>query len=186
MNFLEIVLISISLGMDAFAVAICKGMAIHNGNAKKGIIIALYFGIFQALMPFIGYILGLRFAKVINTIDHWLAFGLLAIIGINMIKESFNQKEENVNDDVSFKTMFILALATSIDALAVGITFAFLEVSIYLPILCIGLITFAMSFIGVKIGTKFGDKFNNKAETAGGIILILMGLKILLDHLEVF
>lgn len=186
MNFLEIVLISISLGMDAFAVAICKGMAIHNGNAKKGLIIALYFGIFQALMPFIGYILGLRFAKVINTVDHWLAFGLLAMIGINMIKESFNQKEENVNDDVSFKTMLILALATSIDALAVGITFAFLEVSIYVPILCIGLITFAMSFIGVKIGTKFGDKFNNKAETAGGIILIFMGLKILLDHLEVF
>ena len=186
MNFLEIILISISLGMDAFAVAICKGMAMYKGSVKKGVIIAIYFGVFQALMPFIGYMLGLRFEKAINAIDHWLAFGLLNIIGINMIKESFNKKDENINDDVSFKTMFILALATSIDALAVGITFAFLNVNIYVPIIFIGIITFIMSFIGVKIGTKFGDKFNNKAETAGGIILILMGFKILLDHLGIF
>ena len=186
MNFIEIVLISISLGMDAFAVAICKGMAMNNGNIRKGTIIALYFGIFQALMPLIGYVLGLRFEKAINAIDHWLAFILLAIIGINMIKESLNKKEENVNDDISFKTMFILALATSIDALAVGITFAFLKVNIYIPIICIGTITFIMSFIGVIIGNKFGDRFKNKAETAGGIILIIMGLKILLDHLGVF
>lgn len=186
MNFLEIVLISISLGMDAFAVAICKGMAMHSGNTKKGIIIALYFGTFQALMPFIGYMLGLRFEKAITAIDHWLAFGLLAIIGTNMIKESFDKSEENINDDVSFKTMILLALATSIDALAIGITFAFLKVNIYVPITCIGIITFIMSFIGVKIGTKFGNKFNNKAETAGGIILIFMGVKILLEHLGIF
>lgn len=186
MNFLEIILISISLGMDAFAVAICKGMAMHSGNVRKGLIVAIYFGVFQALMPFLGYMLGLRFEKIINAITHWLSFILLSIIGINMIKESFNKDKENVNDDVSFKTMFILALATSIDALAVGITFAFLKVNIYFPIICIGIITFIMSFIGVKIGTKFGDKFNNKAETIGGIILIIMGFKILLEHLEIF
>ena len=185
MNFLEIVLVSFGLAMDAFAVAICKGMAMKKGNLKKGIIIALYFGIFQALMPFIGYMLGLRFEKVINAIDHWLAFILLSIIGINMIKESISKKEEKINDDISFKTMFILALATSIDALAVGVTFAFLRVEILNPLIFIGTITFCMSYLGVKIGNKFGNKLKNKAETIGGIILILMGLKILLEHLHI-
>ncbi len=185
MGFLEVVLISVSLAMDAFAVAVCKGMAMKRGTTRKGVIIALYFGTFQALMPFIGYTLGLRFEKAINSIDHWIAFALLGIIGINMIKESLKNDDEDVNDDVSFKTMFILALATSIDALAVGVTFAFLRVYIFIPLICIGLITFVMSFLGVKIGNKFGEKLKNKSEILGGIILILMGIKILLDHLKI-
>ncbi len=186
MSFLEIILISISLAMDAFAVAVCKGMAMKNSSTKKGIIVALYFGIFQALMPFIGYMLGIRFEKAINSIDHWIAFALLAIIGINMIKESLKKDEENINDDITFKTMFFLAIATSIDALAIGVTFAFLKVVIYKPLLFIGIITFILSWIGVIIGNRFENKLKNKAETIGGIILILMGLKILLDHLGVF
>lgn len=185
MSFLEIILISIGLGMDAFAVAICKGLAMKNGSTRKGVVVALYFGIFQSLMPFIGYILGVRFEKAITNLDHWIAFGLLGIIGINMIKESLKRNEENINDDISFKTMIILAIATSIDALAVGVTFAFLRVEILIPLISIGIITFCMSFIGVKIGNRFGDRFKNKAETVGGIILILMGIKILLDHLEI-
>lgn len=185
MSFLEIILISISLGMDAFAVAMCKGMAMKRENVRSKIIIALYFGTFQAIMPLLGYLLGLRFEKAINFIDHWIAFFLLLIIGINMIKESISKKEENIDDDISFKTMLVLSLATSIDALAVGVTFAFLRVEIIIPLIFIGIITFAMSYMGVKIGNKFGDKLKNKAETLGGIILILMGIKILLEHLHI-
>lgn len=186
MSLLEIILISIGLAMDAFAVAVCKGLAMKHGSTKKGVIIALYFGIFQALMPFIGYILGIKFEKAIESLDHWIAFILLSAIGINMIKESIKNEENNMDDDVSFKSMFILALATSIDALAVGVTFAFLKVKIIIPLILIGIITFVISFLGVKIGNKFGSKLKNKSEILGGIILIIMGLKILLDHLGVF
>ena len=185
MSLLEIILISISLGMDAFAVAMCKGMAMKKENVRSKVIIASYFGIFQAIMPLLGYLLGIRFEKAINFIDHWIAFFLLSIIGINMIKESISKKEDNIDDDISIKTMLILALATSIDALAVGVTFAFLRVEIIMPIIFIGIITFVMSYEGVKIGNKFGNKLKSKAETLGGIILIFMGIKILLEHLHI-
>ncbi len=179
-------MISVGLAMDAFAVAVCKGLAMKHGSTKKGIIIATYFGVFQALMPLIGYLLGIKFEKAISTLDHWIAFGLLTAIGINMIKESLKNDENDINDDVGFKTMVILAVATSIDALAVGVSFAFLKIHILTPLLLIGTITFAMSFLGVKMGNKFGDKLKNKSEIIGGIILILMGVKILLDHFELF
>lgn len=185
MELVEIVLISVALGMDAFAVAVCKGLSMSKMNWKKAIIIALYFGGFQALMPMIGFFLGSRFEAIVTSIDHWIAFILLFIIGGNMIKEAFDKTCENCNDDVRFKTMLMLAIATSIDALAVGITFAFLKVNLILAVSLIGFITFCLSVIGVKIGNQFGDKYEKKAELAGGCILILMGFKILLEHLEI-
>lgn len=185
MGFIEIFLIGISLAMDAFAVSVCKGLSMKKINYKKAIIIALYFGIFQALMPVIGYFLGSAFETLVTKIDHWIAFILLGAIGANMIKESFSKESENVNDNVDFKTMVILAIATSIDALAVGITFAFLQVNLLYSVIIIGVVTSLLSFIGVYIGNKFGSKFESKAEFAGGIILILMGLKILLEHLGI-
>lgn len=183
MGVLELFLLSIGLAMDAFAVSVCKGISIKKRDWKKSIIIGIYFGGFQALMPVLGYFLGAAFQVVITSIDHWIAFILLAIIGGRMIKESFEKDDENCNDDVSFKTMTILAIATSIDALAVGITFAFLRVNIILAVTMIGIITFILSIVGTKIGNKFGDKYKQKAELVGGIILILLGLKILLEHL---
>lgn len=183
MSIIEIILISIGLGMDAFAVSICKGLSMKKMNWKKAFIIGAYFGVFQALMPFIGYELGINFKDAIQEIDHWIAFFLLASIGINMIREALKKEDDDANDDVGFKTMIVLALATSIDALAVGVTFAFLEVQIIIPIIMIGIITFAMSVIGVKIGNYFKDKFKDKAEILGGIILIGMGAKILIEHL---
>ena len=185
MGILEIVLIGIGLAMDAFAVSICKGLSMSKLDWKKAFIIALYFGGFQALMPIIGYFLGINFSDLVTSIDHWIAFILLSIIGGNMIKESFDDEEEKRNDMVDFKTMIVLAIATSIDALAVGITFAFLKANILISAIFIGIITFLISLFGVKIGNKFGDKFQNKAELLGGIILILIGLKILLEHLGV-
>lgn len=185
MGVLEIVLISIGLAMDAFAVAVCKGLSMKKMDWKKAIIIALYFGAFQALMPVIGYFLGVSFQDLVTQIDHWIAFALLGFIGVNMIKESFQEESETANDSIDVKTMIVLAIATSIDALAVGITFAFLRVNVILAVLLIGIITFILSLIGVKIGNKFGDKYERKAELAGGIILILMGLKILLEHLGI-
>lgn len=183
MSLIEIILISIGLGMDAFAVAICKGLAMKKMNWKKAIIIAIYFGTFQAIMPFVGYMLGIRFEKAIEEIDHWIALILLSAIGINMIKEGIKKEKENIDDDIRFKKMIVLAIATSIDALAVGVTFAFLRVKIITPLISIGAITFIMSFIGVKIGNYFKDKFKEKAEILGGIILIMMGVKILIEHL---
>ena len=185
MSLIEICFISIGLAMDAFAVSICKGLSMKRINIKKMIVIALYFGIFQAGMPVIGYFLGTAFESFVTNIDHWIAFILLSIIGINMIRESFDAEDEKKNDNVDFKTMIVLAIATSIDALTVGITFAFFNINIIVAILIIGIITFIMSIFGVKIGNKFGDKFQNKAELLGGIILILMGLKILLEHLGI-
>ena len=186
MGIVEIIFIAIGLAMDAFAVSVCKGLSMKKMSWKKAIIIALYFGIFQALMPVIGYALGIGFEESIKFIDHWIAFGLLAFIGGNMIKEALSKEEDdNQNDDVNFKTMVVLAVATSIDALAVGVTFAFLNVNLILAISIIGILTFIISLLGVKIGNVFGDKFEKKAELAGGIILILIGLKILLEHLGI-
>lgn len=185
MGGLEILLISIGLAMDAFAVSICKGLSLKTMSWKKAIIVGLYFGFFQALMPLIGYFLGATFESVVTKVDHWIAFILLGIIGINMLKEAFGNDEENQNDKVDFKTMIMLAIATSIDALAVGITFAFLKVNMAIATIMIGIVTFAICVIGVKIGNKFGDKYERKAEVVGGLILIFMGIKILLEHLGI-
>ena len=169
--------------MDAFAVAICKGLSMSRMSWKKGLIIGAYFGIFQALMPVMGYLLGVNFQEKIQSIDHWIAFILLGIIGMNMIKEAVSKEMETTNDSIKFKDMLILAIATSIDALAVGITFAFLKVNVGLAISLIGIITFVISVAGVKVGNVFGCKYEKKAEFAGGLILIILGAKILLEHL---
>lgn len=184
MGVLEIILIGIGLAMDAFAVSVCKGLSMKKMNWKNTTIIALYFGGFQALMPVIGFLLGIGFESKIKSFDHWIAFALLSFIGINMIKEAYGEKED-ADDKVDFKTMVVLAIATSIDALAVGVTFAFLDVNIIFAVTIIGIITFILSIFGVKIGNVFGDKYERKAETVGGIILILLGLKILLEHLGI-
>lgn len=186
MGIIELLLLGIGLAMDAFAVSICKGLSMKKMNWKSAIIIALYFGMFQAVMPIIGYILGNAFESFVTSIDHWIAFILLCFIGGSMIKESFDSEDENKNDKVDFKTMIVLATATSIDALTIGITFAFLDVNIVLAVTIIGIITFMLAIIGVKIGNKFGDKYQNKAEFFGGLILILLGLKVLLEHLGIF
>ena len=185
MELFEIIAIGVGLAMDAFAVSICKGLSMKKIDWKKAIIIALYFGIFQALMPILGYFLGSTFSSFVQSVDHWIAFILLAIIGGNMIKDSTDDEVEKRNDKVDVKTMLLLAIATSIDALAVGVTFAFFEVNLLLSISIIGIITFVLSFLGVIIGNKFGDKFQNRAELAGGIVLIIIGLKILLEHLGI-
>ena len=184
MGLTEIIILSIGLAMDAFAVAMCKGLSMQKMSGKKAIIIALYFGIFQAIMPLIGYGLGIKFQQSIVNIDHWIAFILLTIIGINMIKEIWNEAENENNDNIDFKNMIILAIATSIDALAIGITFAFLKCNIVFSVTCIGIITFILSLIGVKIGNMFGAKYEKKAQLVGGLILILLGIKILLEHLR--
>ncbi len=185
MGVLGIVLIAIGLSMDAFAVSVCKGLSMKKMDWKKTVIIGAYFGAFQAIMPLIGYLLGIGFQDRVTSIDHWIAFTLLIIIGINMIKEAFEGAEEGKNDNVDFKEMIVLAVATSIDALAIGITFAFLEINIFLAIDIIGIITFVISVIGVKIGNVFGNKYEKGAQIVGGVILILMGIKILLEHLEI-
>jgi manganese efflux pump family protein len=183
MNLLEILLISISVSLDAFAVSICKGLSFKKFSLKKAIIIGLYFGIFQAIMPLIGYFLGVTFNNFIDSFDHYLVFALLLFIGINMIIESFKKCDEK-NDSIAFKSVILLALATSIDALAIGVTFAFLEVNLAYVFL-IGLTTFLFSVIGVKIGNVFGNKYENVSKLIGGIALILIGLKILLEHLQI-
>lgn len=182
MGVLAISLIAIGLAMDAFSVAICKGLSMKKFELKKAVIVGLYFGVFQGLMPVIGYFLGGSFANTIEKCDHWIAFVLLGFIGINMIREAFD-KDEEVNDKVDFKSMIWLAIATSIDALTVGITFSFLKVNIGFAALMIGMITYVLSIIGVIIGSKFGAKYKASAEVVGGIILILMGIKILVEHL---
>lgn len=192
MNLLELFIISIGLSMDAFAVSICKGLCMKKLHFKNALIVGLYFGIFQGGMPLIGYILGVQFQDKITSFDHWIAFILLGIIGIKMIKESLEKEPQNeiasddacdINEDLSFKNMCILAIATSIDALAVGVTFAFLNVDILPAVSFIGIITFVLSLIGVKVGNIFGCKYKSKAELAGGIILVLMGFRILIEHL---
>jgi putative Mn2+ efflux pump MntP len=192
MSLLELFIIAVGLSMDAFAVAICKGLSMKKISLKKAGIVGLYFGAFQGGMPLIGYFLGVQFQDKITSIDHWIAFVLLGIIGINMIKESRNSSCEvaidtvgtvNADNSLSFKNMSVLAIATSIDALAVGITFAFLNVHITPAVSFIGIVTFTLSMIGVMIGNVFGEKFKSRAEFAGGFILVLMGTKILLNHI---
>lgn len=188
MGIVELLLLAVGLSMDACAVSICKGLAMKKATLKEGAICGIWFGGFQALMPLIGFFLGSLFAEAIEAIDHWIAFILLGIIGINMLREAF-EKSENCGceeADLSVKTMFIMAVATSIDALAVGISLAMAgNVNIFTAIVLIGVITFVMSCAGVKVGNIFGSRFEKKAQAAGGIILILLGLKILLEHLGV-
>lgn len=183
MGLIELFLIAVGLSMDAFAVSVCKGLAMPKCTFKKAAIVGLWFGGFQALMPAIGYILGAQFQETIASIDHWIAFVLLALIGGNMIREALDNDEEEADASLDVKTMFLLAVATSIDALAIGITFAFLKVNIIPAVCFIGSVTFIISFAGVKIGNVFGVRYKNKAEIVGGVILILLGLKILLEHL---
>ena len=183
MGLIELFLIAVGLSMDAFAVSVCKGLAMPKCTFKKAAIVGLWFGGFQALMPAIGYILGAQFEEAIASIDHWIAFVLLALIGGNMIHEALDNDEEEADASLDVKTMFLLAVATSIDALAIGITFAFLKVNIIPAVCFIGIVTFIISFAGVKIGNVFGARYKNKAEIVGGVILILLGLKILLEHL---
>ena len=183
MTILELFILAVGLSMDAFAVAVCKGLAIGRIQGKHVVIVGLWFGGFQALMPLIGYLLGSSFAEYIAAVDHWIAMILLVLIGANMIRESMDKDPEHVNPSLGVKTMFIMAVATSIDALAVGVTFAFLEVRILPAVSFIGVITFLLSALGVKIGSIFGTKYKSKAELLGGIILILLGIKILLEHL---
>ena len=184
MGIVELFLIAVGLSMDAFAVSICKGLSVQKLELKHALLAGAYFGGFQALMPTIGYLLGTQFEHLIVSIDHWIAFALLLFIGGNMVKES-REEEEELDDDFSVKAMLLLAVATSIDALAMGVTFAFLRVNIVAAVLFIGCITFVCSAAGVKIGNVFGMRYKSKAELAGGVILILMGFKILLEHLGI-
>ena len=186
MTIFDILIIAIGVAMDAFAVSIAKGLSVKRVEFNHYAKVALWFGGFQALMPLIGYYVGTWFAPIVERCDHWVAFVLLGIIGGKMIKDSFHPEEDHSSSDFAFKTMLLMAIATSIDALAVGVTYAFLpDVEIVPAVAFIGVITFALSFVGVKIGNIFGTKFKSKAELAGGIILILIGTKILLEHLGV-
>ena len=183
MSLIELFLIAVGLSMDAFAVAICKGLSMPKMSIKNAVIVGLYFGGFQGLMPLLGYLIGYRFQDAIVAYDHWIAFLLLGFIGGNMIKEALDAEEESCDASVAFKDMIVLAIATSIDALVVGVSFAFLKVDIIPAVSFIGIVTFLLSMVGVKVGNLFGCKYKSKAEFAGGLILILIGLKILIEHL---
>lgn len=185
MAFWELMLLAVGLSMDAFAVAICKGLAMDKVTLQRAAVVGLWFGGFQGLMPLLGWLLGSRFAAYITAVDHWIAFALLVLLGINMIREARCPDEEDTNASLAFRVMLPMAVATSIDALAVGVSFAFLSVNIGAAVSFIGVITFVLSMVGVKAGSLFGAKYKSKAELAGGVILILMGLKILLEHLGV-
>lgn len=184
MSFLDLFVLAVGLSMDAFAVSVCKGLSVRQLKFSHACTVGLYFGGFQFLMPLIGYLLGSQFQQYITSIDHWIAFVLLALIGANMIKESRGEAEQ-LNDSFSFLTMLPLAIATSIDALAVGITFAFLQVSILPAVTFIGCTTFVLSAIGIKIGHVFGTRYKSRAEMIGGVVLIAIGCKILLEHLGI-
>ena len=185
MTFFELLLIAIGLSMDAFSVSICKGLTTKKFSWRMALVCGLWFGLFQALMPIIGYFLGAQFQEMIEAYDHWIAFGLLFLIGANMIREAVWGKEEEQDGSLGFKTMVLLAIATSIDALAVGVSFACIQVRLWSSVLIIGSVTFLFSVSGVKIGNVFGSKYEKPAEIIGGIILILIGLKILLEHLGI-
>lgn len=185
MTLLELFLIAIGLSMDAFAVAVCKGLSMKTINKKYMFLIALFFGGFQALMPLLGYFLGSQFSVYIERFDHWVAFLLLAVIGGNMIRESREEAEEESYQGINYKELLLLAVATSIDALAVGITFAFLQVEIVPAVALIGCTTFVLSLIGVVVGNLFGARYKSRAEFTGGVILLLIGVKILLEHLGI-
>ena len=183
MGIIELLIIAVGVSMDALAVSICKGLSVKKISPKYMYRTAIWFGGFQALMPLVGYFVGIHFADLVTNVDHWIAFVLLALIGSNMIKESFDKEEVKGDPDFSFKTMLSMAIATSIDALAVGVSFAFLKVDIWSAILVIGVTTAAFSAAGVLVGNVFGARYKSKAELAGGIILVAIGLKILLEHI---
>ena len=188
--FFVLFLMGVGLAMDAFAVSICKGLSMRKVNIRQCLIIGLFFGGFQAVMPFVGYVLGSQFQKYITNIDHWIAFILLGIIGGKMMLEAIKEKDEPVEIEqmdppLNIKELFVLAIATSIDALAVGITFAFLEIPILEAITIIGVVTFLISVMGVYVGNFFGNKYKSKAEFIGGLILVILGIKILLEHLGI-
>lgn len=183
MGVAELLILAVGLSMDAFAVAVCKGLALEKLSLRKMALVGLWFGGFQALMPLLGYFLGTAFQQYIQAFDHWVAFALLSLIGANMIRESLSKEEEHESASLGFRAMLVLAVATSIDALAVGVTFAFLQVNVWLAVSVIGCVTFALSALGVKIGNVFGIKYKSRAEFAGGLILILLGVKILVEHL---
>jgi len=184
MSYLTIILIAIGLSMDAFAVSVTLGLSVQKPSKKEFILPGLYFGFFQALMPFVGYFAGTLFTGKISEFEHWIAFGLLVLIGANMIKESLskNKEEKHSENKFGFINMLLLAIATSIDALAVGVTFAFFQINIFIAIAIIGFITFCLSICGVKIGNIFGMRFKSKAELLGGIVLVALGVKILIEH----
>lgn len=185
MGIVELFLIAVGLSMDAFAVAVCRGLAMKRLDLKQGALVALFFGGFQGLMPLIGWFLGKQFEQYIVSIDHWIAFALLGYIGGKMIWDAFHDDEDDAPQGFDLKQLFMMAIATSIDALAVGITFAFLRVNIVYAVSFIGCITFSLSFVGVWLGHRFGSKYKNKATFAGGIVLCAIGLKILLEHLGI-
>ena len=190
MGMIELLLLAVGLSMDAFAVSICKGLCMRKADLRAQAVCGAWFGGFQSLMPLIGFFLGTLFADAIQAFDHWVAFGLLALIGVSMLKEAFEKKEADSCDageaDLSAKTMFVMAVATSIDALAVGISLAMAgDVNIVLAVVLIGVITFILSAVGVKVGNIFGSRYEKKAQFCGGVILVLLGLKILLEHLGV-
>ena len=182
MSLWELLVIAVGLSMDAFAVSVCKGLSVQKVKPKHYLIVAAYFGGFQALMPLLGYLLGVRFEAMVANVDNWIAFVLLGLIGANMVRES-RAGEEKLDDSFTVSTMLLLAVATSIDALAIGVTFAFLGVNIVEAIILIGITTGIISGVGLKIGNVFGSRYKSKAEMAGGIVLILMGIKILVQHL---
>ena len=182
MGVVTLLSLAVAVSMDAFAVSICKGLALQKIKLRQYALVGLWFGGFQALMPVIGYFLGGKFMNKISSFDHWVAAGLLAIIGINMIREALSKDEEKLDKSLDIKTMFVLAVATSIDALAVGISMSVMELNIWISVICIGVTTFLFSASGLKIGSMFGTRHKSKAELAGGIILILLGIKIVLEH----
>lgn len=178
----ELLITAVVLSMDAFAVSVCKGLSMKKISMKSMCIVGLWFGSFQALMPALGYLLGSMFADVVNSVAHWIAFTLLAVIGLNMVKEAFSKEEDEADGSLAVKTMLMMAIATSIDAFAVGVSFAMLDVNIIAAVLFIGVVTFTLSAVGVKAGSIFGTKYNSKAQLAGGIVLVLLGVKIVLEH----
>ena len=188
MDIISLLAISVALSMDAFSVSICKGLATKQFSFKTALLCGLWFGGFQALMPIIGYFLGAQFEHLITAFDHWIAFGLLLLIGVNMIREALSdddEEEESSSCGCGFKTMLMMAIATSIDALAVGVSFAFLKVKIWFSVMIIGITTFLFSFVGVRIGNIFGSRYSKIAEMTGGVILIILGVKILLEHMSI-
>ena len=188
MGFVEIFLIGVGLSMDAFAVSVCKGLGMHRVNYAHALVIALFFGVFQGLMPVIGWLVGSTFAAYVTAVDHWIAFALLAFVGGKMLWDAFHDEGEEEDDETStqkldLRELFMLAIATSIDALAVGISFSFLQIDIAAAALIIGCTTFVLSLGGVVVGNRFGARFEKPSQIAGGIVLIAIGLKILLEHL---
>lgn len=187
MDFLQAMVLAVGLSMDAFAVSVCKGLAMKKADLKSGLICGAWFGGFQGLMPAIGFFLGSLFAQAIQSFDHWIAFLLLGYIGFNMLRDAFSKEEccQEADADLSVKTMFVMAIATSVDAMAAGISLAMDGANIVLNVVCIGLTTLVLSTVGVKVGNVFGSRFEKKAQATGGVILILLGAKILLEHLGV-